>query len=488
MRFCLTLILALMLAGCGGSGARGPIGVAIIGDSDSLSQQGVRLSPAAQHLRGATHEGLVALDPTGQVLPGVAERWIVTDDGLSYIFRLRNTDWPDGSPITAGEARQMLRDRIRRLQGTSLGLDLAKIAEVRAMTGRVIEIRLSSPMPDFLRLLAQPELGFSRGSAGAGPMTAESDGEAGAVVLTALPPEMRGMPQREDWEEGFRPLKLSSLSAPRAVKAFADGEVDLVLNGRLAHLPLVDTGPLTRGTIRLDAAMGVFGLAVRSEEGFLANPKRREALSMAIDRAALMQPFNIAGWVASAEIVPRNLWGDVVPEGLVWADSSIERRRAEARRRVSDWVAVNGGEVRVSIGLPPGPGSDQLFQRLQRDLRLIGVNARQVPAGQGADLELYDRVARYASPRWFLNQFSCEVHDGPCEPSADALVEQSLTTIDPEAKASLLARADLALQDANVFIPFGAPIRWALVRGSIEGFEENPWGIHPLFPLAEPTT
>lgn len=209
---------------------------------------------------------------------------------------------------------------------------------------------------------------------------------------------------------------------------------------------------------------------------------------MAIDRTALMQPFNIGGWTASAEIVPRSLWGDVVPEGLSWADSSIERRRAAARERVSAWASANGGEANLSIAMPEGPGSDQLFRRLQRDFRTIGISLRLVPEGQQADLVLYDRVARYASPRWFLNQFSCEVRNGPCSPEADALVEQSLGSLDPEEAASLLARADLALQDANVFIPFGAPIRWALVRGSIAGFEENQWGLHPLFPLSEPTT
>src|SRR5690606_41450711 len=49
---------------------------------------------------------------------------------------------------------------------SSLGLDLAPISEVRAMAGRVIEIRLSNPVPMLLQLLAQPELTLSRGGAG----------------------------------------------------------------------------------------------------------------------------------------------------------------------------------------------------------------------------------------------------------------------------------------------------------------------------------
>ena len=62
------------------------------------------------------------------------------------------------------------------------------------MTGRVIEIRLSSPMPDFLQLLAQPELGVLHRGMGAGPMELARD--RAVARLTLLPPEARGLPTR----------------------------------------------------------------------------------------------------------------------------------------------------------------------------------------------------------------------------------------------------------------------------------------------------
>ena len=42
-----------------------------------------------------------------------------------------------------------------------------------------------------------------------------------------------------------------------------------------------------------------------------------------------------------------------------------------------------------------------------------------------------------------------------------------------------------ALTQANIFIPFGQPIRWAQVRSNITGFAPNAWGFHPLPPLAQ---
>src|SRR3546814_16022631 len=93
MRFCFPLLIGLALAGCGSSNEGGPLDVAIIGSGESLFEQGVRLSSAAQHLHAATDEGLVAMDASGQIVPALADRWIVTDYGLSYILRLRNSQW-----------------------------------------------------------------------------------------------------------------------------------------------------------------------------------------------------------------------------------------------------------------------------------------------------------------------------------------------------------------------------------------------------------
>src|SRR6478672_7289234 len=94
--FCLIMLLA------GGCGRRddGPVKVSVIGGTDAFAQmRGVRLTPAAQLLRAATTEGLVGFDAEGRVVPALADRWIVTEDGQSYIFRVRNGQWPDGSAI-----------------------------------------------------------------------------------------------------------------------------------------------------------------------------------------------------------------------------------------------------------------------------------------------------------------------------------------------------------------------------------------------------
>src|SRR3546814_6953150 len=118
-------------------------------------------------------------------------------------------------------------------------------------------------------------------------------------------PGMGGLPALGGWENATGTCNLKAMPARRAVDAVAAGEVDLVLNGRVSDLPYADTGPLSRGTIRIDAALGVLGLVVRKDEGLLAGAGRREAIAMAIDRSTLMEVFNIGGWQSSPEVVTR---------------------------------------------------------------------------------------------------------------------------------------------------------------------------------------
>lgn len=481
IRALLASTIAFLTFACGPAGDQGPVNIAVIGDREALDGSGIRLSPGEQHLQAASNEGLVALDPSGQIVPAIAERWIVTDDGLSYIFRLRNSNWTNGDAITASDVRRMLQDRLRELEGTSLGLDLAKVVEVRAMTGRVIEVRLSGPMPQFLRLLAQPELGFTSGRSGAGPMVVERADTSLVIGLAMLPPENRGLPAREDWEDSTRPLAVQSLPAAQAIDAFANGSVDLVLNGSIADFPMIELGPLSRGAVQVDPTIGLFGLIVRNDSGVLADPRRREALSMAIDREALIQPFGLGGWVSTTWIVPPEWFSNGTLAANRWPGLSLEERRAVARQRIAGW---GGGEAIIRVGLPDGPGGDLMFDELSASWRQIGVTAQRVGIGEGGDLELRDRLARYSSPRWFLNQLNCTIALGLCSEEADALVRDSLALKDPESKELLLIEAHSILTDAEVFIPLGAPVRWSLVRGSVEGYQANPWGLHPLSALA----
>jgi ABC-type transport system substrate-binding protein len=315
------------------------------------------------------------------------------------------------------------------------------------------------------------------------------DEDTAQARFNALPPEERGLPRRLEWEDQSRAVSLRALPASQAINAFSQGDVDLLLNGTLPNFPLVDLGPFSRGAIQVDPVHGLMGLVVRSDSGILADPARREALSMAIDRASLVRPFGISGWQSRSGIVPPALLGSQAGRAERWSALSLAERRQIAASRISAWRSENADEEAViTVGMPPGPGSDLIFNEIASAWAAIGVRAVQTLPGAGAELEWRDTLARYSGARWYLNQFNCEVALGLCSEDADALVAASLDVIEPRAKAQMLSEAHNALIEENVFISFGQPLRWTLVRGSVSAYASNPWGLHPLFPLSEPTT
>lgn len=479
--FSLSLSLAL-LAGCG-RGNDEPVTITLVGSPESMFAKGQRLGQDGQYLRDATADGLVGLDMEGSVVPGLAERWIVTDDGRSYIFRLADRDWPDGSNLTGENVRAAFRRALADARGTSLGLDLAKISDVRAMAGRVIEIRLTSPMPEFLQLLARPEMALFHKRKPIGRMTLEREGDI--AVLTPVPPEQRGLPAEPGWMQRARQLRVEAVPAAQAIDRFNKGETEIVLGGRIDTMPINDTGPLSRGTVRLDAVMGLFGLQVMHGKGPMGDPALREALAMAIDRKALMEPFNVGGWVATTRVVPPGLASDLGTIGERWADLSLQERRAEAGRRVVAWKAGGGVDsLSISIAMPGGRGAERLFSALRDAFMSIGIRVVRKGWDQPADLKLVDAVARIADARWFLNQFNCDLDRGLCSPEADRRVTESLTARDAATERALLAEAEAELTATNAYIPFGAPLRWSLIRGNVAGFAPNRLGFHSLVPFA----
>ena len=71
---------ALVLTGCG-FGDDGNFDVGFMDSESNLFSTGVRLSESGQHVLGATRSGLVTIDMQGEVVPALADRWNVTEDG-----------------------------------------------------------------------------------------------------------------------------------------------------------------------------------------------------------------------------------------------------------------------------------------------------------------------------------------------------------------------------------------------------------------------
>ena len=79
----------------------GAVNVVVIGGEPRMRDPALGpLSAPDAVLVGSVAQGLVRFDASGNIVGGLAERWNVSDDGMSYIFRLAATKWPDGRTAT----------------------------------------------------------------------------------------------------------------------------------------------------------------------------------------------------------------------------------------------------------------------------------------------------------------------------------------------------------------------------------------------------
>jgi peptide/nickel transport system substrate-binding protein len=72
-----------------------------------------------------------------------------------------------------------------------------------------------------------------------------------------------------------------------------------------------------------------------------------------------------------------------------------------------------------------------------------------------------------------------------CDDQADALMEAARQTPVPQQRYALLAQAAARIDDAQLFIPIAAPVRWSLVSGRVQGFAGNRYARHTLTDLEQ---
>src|SRR5712692_7465322 len=142
--------------------------VANLGEPETLDPHKTSTTIESNVLRNL-FEGLMVLDPGGNVASGVAERFSISEDGVTYTFRLRdNAKWSNGEPVTAGDFVYSLRRiedprthsqyaevlyPIKNAQEANTGKAALTELGVAAPDAKTVRITLKAPTPYFLQLL-----------------------------------------------------------------------------------------------------------------------------------------------------------------------------------------------------------------------------------------------------------------------------------------------------------------------------------------------
>lgn len=176
------LAAALTLVACGPGGTTGSprggpvqsirVGTALAAEqvlSRSLDAAPSSLDPslvtdtAAQHVLDDLFEGLTILSPDGHAIPGVAQSWDTSADGLTWTFHLRPTArWSNGAPLTAVDFVYAWRRTVDPKTGASYAQAVAPVLNAfeiatgkrpvtdlgaEAVDAHTLRVRLSEPTP-----------------------------------------------------------------------------------------------------------------------------------------------------------------------------------------------------------------------------------------------------------------------------------------------------------------------------------------------------
>lgn len=412
-------------------------------------------------LTEATQAGLVARDGKGSLVPGLARTWAVTDDGLTYMFRLRpDLRRADGSIIDAAAVVERLR-RVRADAAVRPALrPLAALAEVASPAPGMVQLDLVHPNPALLGWLALPALAIAPG----GPSPPASGPFA---IADPNVRELRLTPNAAFYDAARVRLGEVRLrpatSVERAIQAFRDGEADLVTG--LATDGLIAARAIGRGTLRIDTSWGCYGFKVNPASALLRDPQVRRALALAIDRTSLIsRQFGALPQMRPAHgPIPPTI--DSAPPAPDWVALPLSDRRAEAARLL---VAAGWGEqapLDLTVAIAPGDEHAAIVAELAGQLVQIGVRLRVQPLPppemaaaailpEGVDLVQMELLSSIDDPAWFV------------------------ANLWPELDAPWTEAAREALVQSNGFIALFTPVRWSLLRSSINGWEPNPAGAH----------
>lgn len=456
--------------------------VATIGDPPSLVETVTEpLTPGEALVRSNMAQGLVRFDARGQVVPGLAERWNVSDDGLSYIFRLQTGEWPDGRKIRSDEIARILARQVRSGSSNPMRDALGAVEDIVAMTDRVIEIRLSAPRPNLLHLLAQPELGLVRASVGTGPFFPV---EGIALAESASPPRSLVLEHRiaiPDAKDIRERVIISGGPAHSLIGQFEQSKVDLVLGGTFDDLPAVQQSSVRRNSLRFDPVAGLFGFLPNPRSDLARDREFRRLISRAIDRRAIISELRVPGLQPRATVLQPGLEGIVDPSQPEWLGASAKDRLAQLKAEANRIFGQVERPI-VRFDLPQGPGGELVITQIARDLDPIGIKVGRATNRASADFIWIDEVAPSISPAWFLRRFTC-ARSSICLPAVDETLDEARKTLIARDRAALFQAAATQIDEAQLFIPVAAPVRWSLVAPSISGFVENPFGRHTLVGL-----
>lgn len=344
-------------------------------------------------------ETLVEADDNGTLLPGLAEGFSASADGLVWRFVLRRgARFHDGTPVRAAAVVRCL-EAARRPPSLLSG---APIQAVEAEDEATVRVRLAAPHAALPALLAHSStLVLAPASYGADG-TVQSIVGSGPYRVTTLAAPQRVEAAAFDGHGGARPAiaRVAYLSAGRSeTRALMaeSGQADLAYGLDPASTVRLRRRAAAGGTVRLESVTLPRSVAIKVNAGLpaLRDVRVRRALSLCIDRAGIARALLRDPGLAATQLFPPTLgaWHAEELEPLACDPEAAARLLAAAgwRRGADGLRDAQGQPLRLALRtFPDRPELPLIATALQAQWREAGIAVR-VDVGNSGDIPLGHR-------------------------------------------------------------------------------------------------
>ncbi|MGZ5349090.1 MAG: ABC transporter substrate-binding protein [Actinomycetota bacterium] len=443
---------------------------------------------------------LVEQWPERTIVPNLAESWEIADDGLRYVFRLREgLTWSDGVPLTAHDVEFGIKRVLNPdAPGSSVAIyfvleagedyylrhhdDPDRIG-VRALDDRTIEFRLAAPAPYFMSVMNRPDGGPQprhaieahgdtwtepRRQVVSGPFRIAERAGLDSLVLERRS-EHRGMR-----EGNVGRVEYSSCGIPDATERYARDELDLVTVRYTPRIADLVAGPHPDAIIGPAAWSGY--LAFDHRDPVTSNLDLRLALARALDRELLAEVLPANMVLATGGVVPPALQGHT-PEIALRFDPDLAREHLAASG-VTRPLAVASLDEDASL-LEPVLSSwrEVLGLEIERRVWTWGTLPTLRDLREVAPIVFTGWLPGYADPEYILRllfQSTSKTNEGGFSwPPFDELIERARQERSDRGRLELFHEADrMVVTERVACIPLVYGRSMAIVKPWVTGWRE----------------
>ncbi|MFG6564338.1 ABC transporter substrate-binding protein [Sulfitobacter sp. 1A13421] len=397
-------------------------------------------------------EGLTRFMGDGSVVPGLAESWEISEDGLTYTFNLREgVTFHDGTTMDAEDVKFTL-DRINAEDSANAQKALySAISEVNVIDPQTVEVKLSEPNGNMLFNLAwgdavivAPESveTIKQTPIGTGAFKFENWNQGDKITLT----------RNEDyWGEApaLASATFKFISDPTAAFASVMAEDVDVFTGFPApeNIPQFEADP--RFQVLIGSTEGETILSINNQREPFDNVKVREAVAHAIDRQAIIDGAMFGyGTPIGTHFAPHN------PDYVDLTEmSSYDPEKSKAL--LAEAGFPDGFET--TLHLPPPSYARRGGEIIAAQLAEVGIKAQitnvewaqwleTVFKGKDFGLSIVSHtepmdINIYANPDYYFQYDNAEFQ---------SLMTEFNKTADPAARSEMLAKAQRIIAEDYV--------------------------------------